>query len=168
MSDDIRADFSHDIRVIERAPARLLAMRHIGPYGEGVGRFWQETFRPWLIASGLAGRPMVGIGRSDPSTTPPEDCRYDAAVEVDADTPVPAGDGVFAFTLPGGLHLVQRFEADPSSIGEAWSTMFSRTLPASGLTIAGSPFEYMGKDSTYDPQTGRFSFELCVPVRRPG
>jgi AraC family transcriptional regulator len=157
--------------LIERAPLRLLAMRHVGPYGEGVGRFWRETFRPWVEARGLTGRAMVGIGRDDPATTAPQACRYDAAVAVDADMPVPPADdasGVFEFTLPGGLHLVQRFVVDASTIGAAWATMFSHTLPASGLAIAGSPFEYMGPDATFDPQTGRFSFELCVPVRRPG
>jgi AraC family transcriptional regulator len=154
--------------VIDRAPQHLLARRHVGPYGEGVGRFWRETFRPWVVARGLAGRAMVGIGRDDPASTAPEACRYDAGVEVDADTPIPPGDGAFTFTLPGGLHLVQRVEVDASTLGAAWATMFSRTLPKSGLAIAGSPFECIGPDARFDPQTGRFGCELCVPVRRPG
>lgn len=157
--------------LVERAPVRLLALRHVGPYGEPVGRFWRETVQPWVAANGWGGRSQYGIGRDDPSQTPPEACRYDVGVDLGDLGPspqalAPAAGTAFELTLAGGLHLVVPFHGTPSSIGAAWGDVMGRLMPALGWTFAGSPFEHYAADSPFDPATGAFGCELCVPVRR--
>jgi len=38
------------VEIIERAPTPVVYLRHVGPYGEGLGAFWQETVYPWIAA----------------------------------------------------------------------------------------------------------------------
>ena len=66
-------------------PARVAYLRYTGPYGPEIGTFWRETVAPWMIENNLLNRVRYGIGHDDPSTTPPQYCRYDACVEVPVD-----------------------------------------------------------------------------------
>jgi AraC family transcriptional regulator len=152
------------LQITERAPVRLITLRHVGPYGEPVGRFWRETFMPWVQAAGWTDRSQYGIGRDDPRSTAPEACRYDVGIEAHAGEPVPAG-AFFETTLPGGRTAVQAFHGTPATIGAAMHQLLFETLPAHDLEIAGSPFEHYPPGGSVDPATGAFSCELCVPVR---
>lgn len=145
------------------APQRVVYMRHIGPYGPGLTRFWRERFMPWVQAAGLPLRPSYGIGLDDPHITPPERCRYDAAMQVDADFQA-SGEASIA-ELPGGRYAVLRFEGRGEEIGAAWTELFRDWLPASGLRCDDRPcFEYYGEPDCVDEASGRFRYEICVPV----
>ena len=88
------------VQLILRQPVRIAYRRHVGPYGPPIHAFWMNEVAPWMQANRLFERPRYGISHDDPSITDPSQCRYDAAVEVDAAfTP---GVGVFVATLPGG------------------------------------------------------------------
>ncbi len=149
--------------IVQRSPVNIACMRHVGPYGEEVGEFWQQAVMPWLNAKGLLQQARYGIGRDDPSTTPPAECRYDAGIEVPAGyAPDP---GVTVSTLPGGSYLVQQFRGTPESIGAAWVQLFGQWLPASGRAMGDGPcFEHYPSGAFEDLQTGEFECELCVPL----
>lgn len=145
-------------------PTRVAYLRHIGPYGQSVHEFWMNTVLPWRQAQGLEQRACYGIGRDDPSLTAPEQCRYDACVEVDADfiarSPANIQD------LPGGRYAVAAFRGTLPDFTHAWTELLRGWLPSSGLQIDGRPvFEQYPPDSGYDPHTGIFSCELCLPVK---
>ena len=55
-------------------------LRHTGPYGPSIGRFWMETVAPWMATNNLFGRDRFGIGLDDPTVTQPGEMPYDACV----------------------------------------------------------------------------------------
>jgi AraC family transcriptional regulator len=164
-------DFAHltlestlNVQLKSLPAARIAYMRHIGPYGPAVGQFWMQTFVPWMAAHNLFTYPRYGIGHDDPSITPAEKCRYDACVEVPADF-VATGQALVT-TLPGGRYALAAFEGTSEDIGPAWMRMFREWIPANGMQPDARPcFEYYAPDAKYDPATGVFACDICVPVR---
>ncbi len=152
-----------NVRLESLQPVTIAYLRHWGPYGAPVNQFWQETVFPWMRANSLVGAPRYGISHDDPSITVPARCRYDACVEVPADT-VLTGQAMRT-TLPGGRYAVTDYAGAAADIGEAWSALLREWLPASGLQLDGRPaFEYYPRDAACDPQTGALTCEICVPV----
>jgi AraC family transcriptional regulator len=152
-----------NVKLVDRQSATVAYLRHLGPYGEPISRFWQTTVYPWLVTNGLLEQPRYGISHDDPSITAPEQCRYDAGVEVPASL-TPSGNA-FKTVIPGGRYAVLPFQGAVPEIGQAWTALLRDWLPASGLQLDARPcFEYYPKGSRYDPQTGVFECEICIPV----
>lgn len=152
-----------NVRVIEIGPARVACLRYTGPFGPALGEFWRDVVAPWLQANGLLGRVTYGVALDDPQHTPPEQCRYDACVEIghDDSAPPPATLG----TIAGGRYAVAEFQGAPSAIGDAWNAFYAQALPAAGLRARPGPcFERYAADFRADPQTGAFACQLFVPV----
>lgn len=145
-------------------PVRAAYMRHIGPYGPSVARFWQEAFLPWRDAHGLGHATCFGIGHDDPFITSPEKCRCDACVEVPADFKVLSPASVT--TLPGGRYAVARYQGNGTDIAYAWTRLMREWLPSSGMQVDSRPFfeRYEG-GAKRDQATGVFECTLCMPVK---
>lgn len=153
-----------DVKLINLPMTRIAYMRHIGPYGESVSQFWQTTFIPWLNANDLARQPCYGIAHDDPSVTPADKCRYDAAVEILPNFVL--GNQATVTTLPGGRYAVAGFNGRLEDIAKAWKALCCDWLAESSMTFDDRPaFEYYGKDTSYDPDTEILSCEICIPVR---
>ena len=151
------------VRLETLKPAHIAYLRHHGPYGAVIDRFWQQTVAPWMAANQLLGAPRYGISHDDPSITAPARCRYDACVEVDAQA-VLTGNAL-RMTLPGGSYAVVDYTGPASEIGQAWSRLLREWLPGSGLQLDGRPcFEHYPPDAPYDAATGHFTCRICVPV----
>lgn len=155
-----------DVQLIDRQPVRIAYLRHVGPYGEPLARFWRDEVLPWIAREGLTGRPMYGIGHDDPNVTDPDRCRADAGVEVPGDY---VATGAAAVTvIPGGRYAVTRFVGDVTTIHAAWEAMMRTWLPASGFRLDDRPlFEFYGPDMRQDPATGRFECDITIPVASP-
>jgi len=152
-----------NVRLIDRLPVRMAYLRYQGAYGPALGRFWAETFNPWLLTQSLGAVARFGISHDDPSLVPPEQCRYDCGVAVPAGW-LPNG-GALVTELPGGRYAALDFEGTAADIGAAWSAMMGRWLPSSGLQLDARPcFEHYGPQARFDVQTGVFDCELCIPV----
>lgn len=157
-------EFSMPVTLATLPPTRIAYLRHIGPYGPSVEAFWQQQFLPWLHANELAGRVCYGIGHDDPGITAPENCRYDAGVEIAADTTPPGPAGVAL--LPGGRYALAAYRGTGAGIGRTWSEFMRDWLPNSGLQIDSRPFfERYPVNPDYNPATGEFSCQLCIPVK---
>ena len=153
-----------EVTIATLPPVRVAYMRHIGPYGANISRFWAETFMPWRSAQGLERAACYGIGLDDPHITPPAQCRYDACVQVPDD--FVAKNPASIATLPGGRYALGAFRGTAAQIGEAWTHMLRDWLPASGMQGDARPFfEHYPVDTYHDPATGIFACQICLPVR---
>ena len=93
------------VTLIDRQPATIAYLRHLGPYGKPIARFWQETYKPWAVMNKLgADHARYGISHDDPCITAPEQCRYDACAEVPPDF-ITSGSALKT-TIPGGKYAV--------------------------------------------------------------
>jgi AraC family transcriptional regulator len=153
-----------NVTLIDREPVHVAYLRHTGPHGKPVNRFWMETVVPWMTTNRLFGRERYGIALDDASITQPAKCRYDACV---ASKPgeVLSGNPHFK-EIAGGRYASLAFLGDSEDIGVAWNALLRDWLPKSGLQLDARPFfEHYPVDGTYDPKTGHFSCNICVPVR---
>jgi AraC family transcriptional regulator len=153
-----------DVSVVEREPVRVAYLRHVGPYGASVHKFWEEKFYPMLAQQRLTGRPLFGISHDDPDIAPPDKLRYDTCVAVDEGY-VAAG-GAQITTIPGGRYASLPFLGTSDTIGPAWMALMRDWLPQSGYQLDdGRPtFEYYPPDATYDAATGTFSCDIVIPL----
>jgi AraC family transcriptional regulator len=152
------------VEIVERAPATVACLRHVGPYGPAIGHFWDDTYAPWAAQNNLGiGHARYGIGHDNPAMTPPERCRYDACAEVPPDfLPSPPA---FLSVIPGGRYAVAQFKGTAAEIGAAWMMLLREWLPASRLRHGqGLSFEYYPRGAFFDTARDIFACELCVPV----
>jgi AraC family transcriptional regulator len=151
------------VQLIDRKPTRVAYLRHTGPYGASVGRFYGTDVAPWLQRHGWMGRERFGISQDDPSVTEPAQCRYDACVTLPADFQPPRG--MLTTTLQGGRYAVLAFEGTTDAIAAAWQHLCRNWLPEHSLQPGNGPgFEHYPPGSRYDPDTGVFDCGICIPV----
>ena len=152
------------VSLIDRQPATIAYLRHLGLYGEPIARFWQETYVPWAVMNKLgAVHSRYGISHDDPSITSPEQCRYDACAEVSPD--FVATGGALKTTIPAGKYAVLKFKGTVEQVGDAWAALLRAWLPSSDLQLDARPcFEYYPKGAAFDCETGEFECEICIPV----
>jgi len=163
VSPNLQPETSMNVQLIDRQPATVAYLRHVGPYGEPVSLFWQEKVYPWMAANRLLDHPRYGISHDDPSITAPEKCRYDACVEVPSQ--FVASGRVLRTTIPGGRYAALGFKGTAQQAPGAWAALLRDWLPSSGLQLDARPsFEHYPRGSTYDSKTGVFDCEICVPV----
>jgi AraC family transcriptional regulator len=159
----IQAETPMKVEIIERKPTPIAYLRHVGPYGEPIGIFWQTEVYPWMVTNRLIGQPRYGISHDDPSVTAQEQCRYDAGCELPDNALV--GGNAHRTTVPGGKYAALSFKGVVAAFEPAWDRLLRDWLPSSGLQLDNRPmFEYYPTDSTYDPATGVLECKLCVPV----
>ena len=146
---------------------RVAYLRHVGPYaGVGIASTWQRL-AAWAEPHGLMQprRTMYGVCHDDPELTPPQMCRYDACVEVDAAF-APRGE-VGVQTIAGGRYACARFAGTPEQIHDGWARLMREWLPDSGYQIDDRiSIEVYDTDFVMDEATGVFPCALCLPVRR--
>jgi len=159
----LKAEAPMKVEIIDRTPTAIVCLRCVGPHGEPISAFWQQTIYPWMAASGLLQQPRYGISHDDPNVVDPAQCRYDAGCEAPANLTAPGN--AQKTTIPGGKYAAYSFKGTVGQIEEAWTAMLRDWLPASGLQLDGRPmFEYYPQGSSFDPASGVFDCKLCIPV----
>ena len=125
---------------------------------------WQRLIT-WCIASGLSPlrHNRFGVTLDDPARTPPDQCRYDACIEVGSTFAV-SGD-VGLRTLSGGLFACVPFTGTAEAIDQAWRQFYNKALPAAGYNLdRRPPMEFYAAGGPIDENAGTFSCDLCVAV----
>lgn len=107
---------------------RLAAIRHIGPYHE-IGRAFGELHRI-VSAAGTPHRELLGIFYDDPSTTPAEQLRSDAATIVDEGVALP--DGVVEQRIPAGQYMTTDHRGSYERLRETWDRFKREIADATG------------------------------------
>ena len=151
------------VKIFDRQPVQVAYLRYTGPVGPAISRFWMETVAPWMETNNLMGRERYGISLDDPSVTRSSACRYDACV-ASPENEALTGDAQRK-VIPGGRYAALAFEGTSAEIPAAWDALLREWLPASGMQLDARPFfEHYPVDGSYDPKTGAFSCNICVPV----
>lgn len=152
-----------NVQLVNRSPAKIAYLRHTGPYGDAIAKFWMDTVAPWMVENDLMNRPRYEISHDDPGITSPINCRYDAGVEIEEDH-VCSGNAQYV-EIPGGRYAVLQFNDTPDKFVDAWASLLRDWLPSSGMQLDARPcFEHYPVTSSYDAKTGVISCELCIPV----
>lgn len=148
------------------AARRVVYMRHVGPYGDPrIERLWQR-FVTWASYTGLVAgnRLFLGVSRDSADITMPHQCRYDTCIEVAGAFNPPRDVGTQL--VPGGLFACTGFTGSSDDINDAWLRLCAMCIPDRGYQPDGRPcIEIYGTEVVVVPETGRFSCELCLPVR---
>lgn len=106
---------------------------------------------------------MYGIGHDNPAVTEPDQCRYDACVELPEGVNPPAGAEITQ--LPGGRYAVYRFKGTAMNISQAWDQLMAGWLPESGMQLDDRPcFERYPAKMAFDNASGAFECDICIPV----
>ncbi len=77
------------------------------------------------------------------------------------------GAPVLNITLSVGFGSAESFARARlrGTVAGAWMRLLRDWLPSSGMQLDSRPFfEYYPIDSMYDPETGVFECDLCIPV----
>ncbi|MGW6377929.1 AraC family transcriptional regulator [Rhodococcus sp. NPDC055112] len=145
---------------LQHIPNRRLAfVRATGPFGQGNAQAMAEI-KQWASRRGLLddGAILCGIPRDDPSVTPPDECRYDAALVVAEDLELDGAVGVD--TLRGGQYAAFDVPHTAEGVGAAWSSIFEE-IATRGLAVDGEPIFEMYTSELI----ARHLCQLWVPLR---
>lgn len=161
-----RMDGKAEIKVeIKEMPSYTVAyVRHLGGYTqEGIGAAY-ETLCKWAGPRGLLTAETLGLGFSmdDPGITPPEKCRYDAAITVPEGTEVDGPVGLK--TTLAGTYAVARYDGPAEGIREFYKAIFADWLPDSGYQPAEAPCLEIFRNEPAK-ENGRHIFDMCMPVK---
>ena len=151
------------VSIVDREAVHVAYLRHTGAYGPTISEFWMKTVAPWMATNQLMGRERFGISLDDPIVTKPAQCRYDACV-ASPDGEMLSGNPQRK-VIPGGRYASLAYEGTGADIGASWDALLRDWLPQSGLQLDARPFfEHYPVDGRFDPKTGRFTCNICVPV----
>ncbi|AQA24654.1 gyrI-like small molecule binding domain protein [Rhodococcus sp. MTM3W5.2] len=123
---------------LQHIPTRRLAfVRVTGPFGQGNAQAIADI-RQWASRRGLLRDDAIlcGIPRDDPSVTPPDECRYDAAIVVSDGLELDGAVG--DDSLHGGEYAVFDVPHTAEGVGEAWSSIFGE-IETRGLAVNNEP-----------------------------
>ena len=139
--------------------------RYVGPTVQARRASRSKSVAPWMAANGLMGQVRYGVSHDDPVITEPTKCRYDACVGTRRPSALVSGQPQRT-TLAGGRYactpLRRHHRPDRRRLAAAACAAGCRQAACSSTT--GRSSSTTRKAATFDPSTGVFDSELCIPV----
>jgi AraC family transcriptional regulator len=128
------------VEVVQQPELRLASVRHVGSYMRVNEAF--QRLNDLVTAAGLSNRDtkLVGVYHDDPSTTPEDKLRSDAAITIPAKTKLPLG--LTELKLPAGRYAHTTHLGPYTGLGEAWAYLKNEWRQKSG--------EKLGKGMSYE------------------
>ena len=129
-----------DVDVVERPKLHLASVRHVGSYmriNEAFRRLDEIVTKARL---GNRETKLVGIYHDDPSTTPEDKLRADAAITVAPNTKLPPG--LNALEIPAGRYAHAVHRGPYAGLGQVWNHLRNAWLTQSG--------EHLGDGMSYE------------------
>ncbi len=156
-----------DVQIKSLPAIPILFARHTGPMEECY-KAW-DVLMPWAGKEGLLKGPFdtLGISQDNPQTTPPEACRYDAALVIPHGLPqnVLLTPPLQLGETKAGLYACWH---SPAHHHEDFARAFTELLAwveKSEYVCCGAPYEYYPNTHLRDPDmTKPWDVEFCVPV----
>lgn len=143
---------------IERLPNyRTVYVRQIGPYGSNNVQA-MEKLKDWVKNNHLLDEAsiLLGVIQDNPNTTPPESCRYDAAMVISDKFQV--NHSIQEGEILGGEYAVFKVKHTSEDMQKAWSELFPILLNTYKLDDKSIFERYLG-----DMNANEYC-EICVPV----
>ncbi|MFX3649580.1 MAG: GyrI-like domain-containing protein [Paenibacillus sp.] len=147
--------------VIENLPSyRVAYVRQVGPYGPDNAQA-MNTLKQWADNKQLLNESatLLGIPQDDPTTTPPEKCRYDACIVITESEQL-EDDYIEIGELSGGDYLICKVRHTAEDIQQAWRVIIPH-LHTSGYRMDNKPVIERYRWELLH----RHWCEICVPVR---
>jgi AraC family transcriptional regulator len=118
------------IEILERPALHLASVRHVGSYMTISEAF--QRLNDLVTAAGLSDRntQLIGIYHDDPSVTPADKLRSDAAITVSPTTKLPTG--LTPLVIPAGRYAHTTHLGPYTGLGDAWNHLRNEWLPRSG------------------------------------
>jgi AraC family transcriptional regulator len=149
-------------RIVELADLTVAFVRHVGPYELVPGDLWDR------LAGRGSGQPvLLGIVHDAPGITPPERCRFDAAIKVSEGSPRTARDGIGFQTIPGGTFAVTTHLGPYKTLAEVYRVTFERISRMKRYQPAGLPCLELYSASKIDPAHELNQTDLFVRLAKP-
>ncbi|WP_339309269.1 GyrI-like domain-containing protein [Paenibacillus sp. FSL k6-2145] len=146
---------------IENLPSyRLAYVRQVGPYGPANAQA-MNTLKQWADKNQLLheSATLLGIPQDDPTTTPPEKCRYDACIVITESERL-EDDSIEIGELLGGDYLICKVRHTAEAIQQAWNVIIPH-LQTSGYRMDNKPVIERYRWALLN----QHYCEICVPVR---
>jgi AraC family transcriptional regulator len=118
------------VEVVKRPEVPLASVRHVGSY-MGIPEAFQRL-NELVTASGLANKEtiLVGIYHDDPSVTPEEKLRSDAAITIPPKTKLPRG--LTELVIPAGRYAHAVHIGPYTGLRDVYAHLRNEWLPRSG------------------------------------
>jgi len=128
------------VEVVKRPELRLASVTHVGSYMRINEAF--QRLNDLVTKAGLSNSDtkLVGIYHDDPSTTPENKLRSDAAITIAAKTKLPSG--LTELTIPAGRYAHTTHFGPYEGLGEAWGQLKNESLQKNK--------EKLGKGMSYE------------------
>ncbi len=144
-------------KIVELDDLTVAFVRHVGPYETVPGDLWDRL-------GGRGSGPLLGIIHDAPGITPPERCRFDAAVKIDSGSSRTAPDGIGVQSVPGGTFAITTHVGPYRTLGEAYRTAFERIGAMKRYQPAGLPCLEVYSAAAIDTTHELNQTDLCVRV----
>jgi len=114
------------VEIVKRPELRLASVRHVGSYMRINEAF--QRLNDLVTKAGLSNSDtkLVGIYHDDPSTTPEDKLRSEAAITIPAKTKLPRG--LTEQTIPAGRYAHTTHLGPYEGLGEAWGHLKNEWL----------------------------------------
>jgi AraC family transcriptional regulator len=115
------------VDIVNQPELRLAGVRHTGSYVE-IGEAFQRL-NEIVTAAGLTNRDtlLVGIYHDDPTNSPEDKLRSDAAITIPAKTKL--ASGLTELAVPAGRYAHARHIGPYAGLGEVWKGLRSEWAP---------------------------------------
>ena len=112
--------------VVQQPELRLASVRHVGSYMRISEAF--QRLNELVTAAGLSNRDtkLVGVYHDDPSTTPEDKLRSDAAITIAAKTKLPPG--LTELVIPAGRYAHATHVGPYTGLGDVWGYLKNEGL----------------------------------------
>src|SRR5438270_7647050 len=119
-----------EVEVVKRPALHLASVRHVGSYMQVSEAF--KRLNEIVTAAGLSNRDtlLIGIYHDDPSSTPEDKLRSDAAITVPPNTKLPPG--LSSLDIPAGRYAHAVHHGPYDGLGRVWSYLRNEWLRTSG------------------------------------
>jgi len=150
-------------KVKELQEYHVAYVRKLGPYGPEVcGQAFNELFE-WASSQDLIGKAAIfGVYWDDPCSTPPQECRTDACIEVSGD--IEPDENIQTQTIEGGKYLVFEYETDVSGFQKAWEDSYKWVFANNAELRPLPAYEHYHNDGTQHPE-GLWRYDICIAVK---
>ena len=152
-----------DVTVETRAPMRLAAVTHTGPFIEIGSAF--ERVSALFTTRGLwpQARGMAGLYHDAPGSKPEAELQSEAGIVVGEEVEIT--DPMHETKVPGGRYAVLHFKGPYAGLRAAYEYLYGDWLPGSEEEPADSPPVEVYLNGPADTAPDDLLTEICVPLK---